>query len=566
MESKPTPEKIRAMKDDRLRQRSGLKTEQNTDQEFFDDIFPTRITDPYIVRRTGVAAEIITRGANFINTTNPKVFREPRADNTTEVERTSKIGRMANHWVDFLIGQIRETTFNGLLLGESYWQIQYNPAYNDNSEHNLPILFSVPDPRIILPSLSESMDGIPEDVIKFCTMSPSQVGQLYPQWNNPQNKKDDGKVDYLAYFDKDWRYFEADGQALTKGVEPNALKFVPFVHIYSGFGKHSPEGNPESRIVGKLRYLRNLLTMECEMTSMIDSIIALFANPVLILKALQEGIKITEEDKKSVALRPGGVVTIPTGWDYEIRQGDVPAPQLFQHLYQIRARLQQELPPIAFGMPSTSRATGRQEDVYQGVFGKQYAPFVHNIEAGLSTVLGMGLRILDTIPKILPITNRVTMWKDGQEVRQTEKIEKKDIDGYYDLNVRLDPDEAIEASRNAMLYKGYWESGLVDKKTVLMEGLKKTNDEADKIINKRIADDYIMTNPVMGEAISRKAVELSGMGDILRQMDMQMAAQGVQGAKKPRPSEAQSVDSDVIKQMLQEQPYGARESPELEGI
>lgn len=553
---------------------AGLRREQIEDQRFYDDKFDTSIKAPYHIIRLGTAARIVDAVTWNINTSNPQAFRKERNSNATEKERTAKVNRLLNHWLMLLVEEIEEAIKNGAQRGESFFQVDYNPNFAPSDSNSLPVLITAPDPMIIYPDPHEH-GGIPREAVKCCRMSANQVKKMYPKWSNPKRRKlnDREGVKYFAWWNDDWRYFEADEEALLKGadgIQENILGKVPISHAYSGFGKKSPQGKPEAKAVGILRNLRGRLVEECEVESRIDSIIGLFANPVIDVWSTDPQKEISVEEARNISYAPGTVNIYPTGTDHKITQGDVPQPQMFQHLYQIKQALGVELPPVAFGLPSTSRATGRQEDIYSEHYRKKFSKLITNDERSLATALGMGLKLLVEGGK-LPITVRATVIEDGKPTRKEETITKDDIDGYYDCTVELKAPNELEQDKKVMLYRILANEGRVAWKTLLTKGLGLTEDQAEDEINEALAERAWLTNPMLLEMVMEEAMEDAGMGRLLakvkeRAARAQVAQQGLTPAPpgQVRPSEARNpMAKDIMRKMLSETPVGIRQSPQM---
>ena len=563
--------------------------EQPKDQEFYDDKFAVAIKAPYHIKRTGSAARIIDIASAAIDTSNPVVFCEPRKKNEKEIARALKRAKLFNHWIQFIISEIEEAKMNLFLRGEAFFQVDYNDNYDKEDESALPVIISAPDPMIIYADPQESR-GLPAKVIKSCNMNVGQVKQLFPTWTNPNKRKlnDVSGVEYLFYIDAGTRYIEADKERLL-GPQPNIFGFVPIVHCYSGFGKRSPEGKPETLVVGRLRKSRGRLEEECEIESRLDSIIGLFANPVLKLRqVLPDNQASAEPEEDSIRFVPGANITEPYGWQIEIHQAQVPGPQMYQHLYSIRSALGLETPNIAMGLPSTSRATGRQEDIYAEQYTKQYRTLRNNLAKATATALSMALRILDTVPGLLPITVRATTLKDGKEIREEETVTKEDIDGYYDCRVEFRAADELVEDRKVMLGRTLVGEGRIDWKSFLIDYCGYSQEKADETINQTIADKVIFSDAMMG-IVAQEALEKAGMERYLKQMQQQAQMQGqmgqgapaggqgmpqgqgqpmiqgqggIQGQQIQRPSEAQNpIARDIIRQILEQTPVGVRNPP-----
>jgi hypothetical protein len=580
----PTPEiqEIRELKEEQYKAFYSTKIkEQKADQEFYDDKFSVAIKKPYHIKRTGSAARIIDIACATIDTSNPVVFCEPRKKNEKEIARALKRAKLLNHWIQFFIPEINEAKMNLFLRGESFFQVDYNDAYDKEDNSCLPVIISAPDPMIIYADPQES-NGLPARVIKSCNMNVGQVKQLFPTWTNPRKRKlnDKSGVEYLAYWDAGTRYIEADKETLL-GPQTNIFNLVPFAHCYSGFGKRSPEGKPETLVVGRLRKIRGRLEEECEIESRLDSIIGLFANPVVRLEpTIPDAGEPPDED--SIRYVPGAVIQGSYGWKVFIEQPAVPGPQMYQHLYQIRSALGLETPNIAMGLPSTSRATGRQEDIYAEQYTKQYRTLRNNLAKATAQTLSMALKILDTVPGLLPITVRATTLKDGKEIREEETVTKNDIDGYYECRVEFRAEDEITEDRLINMGRLLVGEGRIDWRTFLIDYCGYSQEKADEVINQTIADKAIFSEPLMG-IIVQEAMEKAGMEHYLQAMQQQTQMQagqgqstggqgmlqgqpviqgGTQGQQIQRPSEAQNpIARDIIRQVLEQTPVGIRRSP-----
>ena len=569
--TKPTVEKIREYREELVGSKgsegyyTNLRGEQEIDDGYYNDTFPVpNISNPNHIRRPGSAARICDSIVWHINTSNPQAIREPRRNGDVEEKRATKITTLLNHWLKLLIEEIEEAVKNGVRRGEAFFQIEYNENYDPTDSNNLPVYITAPEPMIVYADPHEYR-GVPRQVVKSCRMTVSQVKQMWPDWTNPENRdlNDKDGVDYFAWWDKDWRYAEADGVPLFKGgVQENVLGMVPFVHCASGFGKRSPGGKPEDKYRGLLKPLRGRLLEECEIESRIDSQIDLFTDPfVKLAKSKQDADP--EPSREEVKFGAGQRMVVPYGWDIHIEQGQIPSPQMFQHLYQIKQALGEELPPIAQGLPSTSRATGRQEDIYGEHYRQRFEKLIGNVERALAVALGIGLRYLTVVP--VDVSIRATEIKDGKESYKEEKVTKADIDGYYDCQVKL---QSKDSDRDFMKYRLLAEQQRISWETLLVEGLGWTQDRAQQEITNTLVETVWRNNPQLLEMVLNEALEEAGQTSLLKKMAEQKAKQaqsqqllaGMPPAQ-PRPSEAQNpMAADILRQVLNEGGAQPRES------
>ena len=555
---------------------SDKREAQLEDQEYYDDDFGVSIKQPFHIVRTGTAPRIIDSIVDHIELSNPQVFREPKGKSEAARKSALKVVRFLNFLIRGWADEIAEFTRNNVHRGEAIGQVEFDSsAYNKKKEETgwehitdkLPLKFSAPDPLNVHTFPYDALT--PSKVVKSFRMKKMAVKALAPEWVG----RDAGaaEVEYLAYWSSQSRYIEAGGEALSKDVENNYLGFAPFVHCYSGAGKKSPEGKPETLAVGRLRKIHGRLKEECEIESRIDSIIGLFANPLVIYQAtVPDASPLNEDELKKQVIGPGETITAPYGWKVDIYTPDVASAQLFQHLYQIRQALGMDIPPIMAGVGSGSGTSGRKEDILFEHIQKRYSKLIGNMEEALATLLGMALRILDVTPKALPVSITATIIKDGKSTTEVETIAKEDIAEYYDCTVKLNPEEALEADRKVMLGMKLLNETRISWKHFLVHYMSKTEDEAEDMITDALAEVAVLTDPLMRQIRVMEAIEQAGMGRYLEQLktdarkqELMQGALQEQPQGQARPSEARNpTAAGIMRQSLNETPVGVRKPPQ----
>jgi len=560
----------------RLERRDSNKTyEQETDKDYYEDKFPVTIAAPFHVVRTGTASTIVDNIVNHITVSNAQVKRPPKKTSEGSRESALKVERFLNNYIKMIAIEIKDAIFNAVLEGEGLFQVEFNnEAYKKDDKGNyvykgdaLPVIVRSIDPMIAHCSPYDSLH--PDKVVKMFEMDVGEIWSMFPEWPNPKNRKEGGAVGskYLAYYDKDIKYFEGDGIDLEQ--KKNVLGFNTFVHFYSGYGRRSHDGQPENLAVGRLRRVRGRLIEECEIESRIDSIIGIYANPILqIMKTSSDADDADEEALREIVIGPGATVVTGYGWNQVIYTPDVATAQLFAHLSQVRGALETENPSLLSGVPSTSRATGRQEDIEFGHISKGYAELIYNLEEALSVVLGMVLRVIDNIPQALPISSWGTVNKNGTEVFTEERITKDDIGGFYDCKVSLNVDKDSMDNADFMKNRMMVNEGHISWKRYLMDGKKMTESEAVDEMTETIAERTILTNPTLEAIRAQEAIKQIGAERYLAEIQNQNEEQGQMsqalGGRSPkyRPSEAKNPEAaGIIRQVLGETPNGPRSSP-----
>lgn len=546
--------------------------DQEEAQTYYDDTFTVKIPAPFHIVRTGKAADMVDNMVAHIETCNPQVFREPKNGSEKARDSAQKVARMLNSWAKELTPEIVESVWNAVLYGEAEFMVEFNgEAYKKDGKDykhipgSLPVLVTAPSPLSVFCYPYDAL--LPTRVVRKFKIDGTLANELFPSVPLDSGSKE---VEYISYYDSKERYIEVNKVQVGNTVNP--LGFTPFVHYYAGFGKRSPSGKPESMAVGLLKKYRGTLVEQCEMVSRIDSVISLYANPILqIEKTDPDADEQDGEELKKATIGPGSVVVTGFGWKQTLYTPDVATAQLFAHLSQIESRLNLASPPIMSGVASSSRVSGRQEDVEYEHISKKFQKLVSNLERALEEVFGMCLRILYEMPQALPLTIRGEVVEKGKRVVKEETITKEDIDGYYDCSVKLNPDEAVENDRNFMKYRMLVNEGRISWKRFLMEGCGMTEWEADDTIAEALAEQAVRDDPMMRAARTNEALKMQGMERFIQETEQsQMLQQKFsdelanyqpqQG--RVRPSEAQNPAAiDTLRQILSSQQSTIRRSP-----
>ena len=352
------------------------------------------------------------------------------------------------------------------------------------------------------------------------------------------------------------RYFEADGEPVLtgklvqNGVQMNVLKFNPFVHSFSGFGKGSPEGKPESQAVGRLRFIRSILQEECALSSDIMSLIHRHAyghrdfKRGLNSNVADNALDNYNESPHEYNLLPETVEPVP--------QTDMLAslPALFNQLSSVRARLDREAPSFMQGAPIGS--SGRHADLTESRVSQQWDSVVDREQLAFSVALGQCLRIIDEQPGMLPVTVWATSAEDGQKIRKENKVTKDDIKGNYDCEIEMKASDAIQKDRDANMYKQAWAERLVTGETALIKGYGYTLSEAVEELDNVGVENITRLNPQWNESMSMIFAEMSGIPT---------APWEQQGGKSPRPSEIKTQQGRMEADIAHQQ-GGVRQSPQ----
>ncbi len=547
--------------------------QQGEDDKYYWDTFAVPyIKLPYQTRRMGAGFRLVDVPANDILTSDPKVYVEAVSNTNKAKENAIKRGILLNHWSRQLLKQnpqpYKEVIKNQLARGEGWIHPVNNSDYDGT---NMPIHFATPDPLTIFASPDER-DGIPDYAIVSYNRYYGAVQNRYEHWTNPKNAGNKGNppsVTWLEYWDKDIRYFEADNEAVLvgedgqpfngDGIQPNILGFVPFVHCYSGYGKASPDGKPETLAVSRIRLVRDLILAQTEMFSDISSELKLFSHRRLTFTPTDPNAarpKDFEWDDNYASVN-----WTPWGFTRQEDKGEQPSAETYAFLAGVQALIDRNLPPVLQGIGSGS--SGRQEDILGNYGAMQYKNLLDNATKAFATAFGMGLKIMKMSElDLLPVSVRGVVTEDGVKIRQEETITADNIDD-FECEVELRASNPMEDERIAMLGDREQAQGVIDWRTNLMEFHGKSLDEAEEIITRTLAEKAVMNNPVWLQAISNRAMQKTGMteeiqaaqaqGQTEQQMKQQTNIPGIGGrfGGPPRVGNIQSSQAlDLLDQAL----------------
>lgn len=538
-----------------------VRHEQEIDQQYIGDTFPVpEIHDPHQIYRSGIGDRIVNAPAEHIITSNPQVFFHPRKDTKTSSESVLRLSRMVNEqWLPLLQKQnpniFKEFIKDLLGRGEAFVKVIHNNDWDKNKE-GLPVNFVVPDAMVVYASPEESMEGIPEKVILWYSIS--QYQELIPKYpflaNMSPGGEKDNMVNWLEYYDATSRYVELADQALTKsgekdfGVQKNIYGFTPFVRKYSGFGRRSPDGELASLIVSDMRRSRDLVREECATRSNIASIEYLFAHkPHTFIGPGLNADKIRESTSYGAYDINAFDVDDPSKLKIE-KLDIVPSPETYRHLETITAELNQRHPFIMAGFPWGT--SGRQQDITQVSAMRRYDSVVESLEHAFATALRMAFKIC-LLPKFKP---------DG--------VSEKDLQTEFDIEVKLKAKDPIEEDRKITLGDRLWGGGKgsISVQTFHTKYQGMTQDESNREIARMLADQITIYNPDVAAVMGMVAAEESGMQDWLEKArERRQMMEGQPGMRQELPKTSmERIRGETETPMGREEasPRGARQPPE----
>ncbi len=273
------------------------------DEEFYELEFANRLGIPKQYRGEAVvlttARDMVDAFVDHIDLANARVFVNKKgitqkADDVAENERRFYLGLLHETNIGSSISPWRvggkHYANHGLSVMKTIWEADNwldKPAKleDESDEHyaeriekwaeghpvSLPILIQAINPHNVMldPAYSGRLY-----TIEYHQRAVFDMEKMYPRWKNTKKRSINENVDYISYWDNEFRCDLIDGQAILKGgVVKHNYGFTPYTPIESGLGNLGIDALPEQRYVGINRYAQDLLVSESRNYSVADVIL-----------------------------------------------------------------------------------------------------------------------------------------------------------------------------------------------------------------------------------------------------------------------------------------------------
>ena len=304
---------------------SGVFYQFDEDQRFYELDFlpdlclPTDFPDIGICLPT--ARDMIDANVDHIDVTNARIRVNPKSTTNIDVEgaelkRKFHLGIIYRTNVESSISPWRvgakHYALHGLTYLKTVWDADLWPdkpvqkaesddeyankirKWRGESEPLLPINISAVHPRNVMP---DPHHIIPEFFIESHKKACFGVMNRYPHWKNPKNKDIDDDVDWVEWWDGEYKCFLIDDEPVLRiksGLVKHKYGFIPYVPIESGLGNLSIDGDFSMRYVGGIRYMKDILIAESRAYSIADYILKSGAWPFYTITGGEEAKALTK--------------------------------------------------------------------------------------------------------------------------------------------------------------------------------------------------------------------------------------------------------------------------------
>ena len=560
----------RGVKGSRMAIYNNLRFDQKKAQDFYNQNFDFKIYMTFEKLKLPTARQMQDTFVSHLPLSNPVVEVVPFKDKPPYNERSLTLQ-------DFYYGLLRQNmrqTDNFILnsakdigiRGEAFLKILWDvnvlggmpkkekgesgEAYKDRVGiyylEKMPIKISSPDPMFCYPS-KDHIDCTPTDMLEVYTVLAGQVRRVFPKWKSTLG--DHQLVDIYEWWTDKARCFLAgpNKTPLTNDIEENPYGFVPYVHVYSGWGVPDQNNSPESKAVSILKGAYDLLIQQCRWFGYLDKAVAWTSMPQIQAKGkkddYEEGKGLTpypgdvhyEEETKGVKIT-WAADRIPTG--------------ILEALGISDALLGREQPSVLKGEAPRGIEAGYPMALMIGEARLKFGVPLMNLE----TLLARGLEKVRFLVRDVA-EEEVPIWGDSKVVT----IGPEDCDGIYRVNLTFDATTPEMRADRALAYQRLRQGGSISHYTELKEGhnIKDPDKELD-----RIHAESILAHPAIQRMIAVRAVR-EKEGDEAANLVEQLMTEGEAGAERKEVSRGggmaeRQLPEDVLTQVISRQERGSK--------
>jgi hypothetical protein len=258
------------------------------------------------------------------------------------------------------------------------------------THESLPIVIQALNPHNVFPD-PQYNGGL--YVIEKQTKLAIDISGKWLKWTNPKGKKPFETVEWVSYWDKNYRCDLADGEPVLRGgVAKHTYGFTPYVFIDSGLGNVSIEGKTEMRHVGILRYISDLLVSQSRTYSINDTVLKKTAWPWGYITG-ENASQVTSLNQSFGTYNP-----LPEGVELKQMTPQVPPRALVEHLGIINDFIDISAAPRTLeGAGESGVRSGADRNILRSEGGLRYQPSSESFARGTERVLVNCARIFKNV-------------------------------------------------------------------------------------------------------------------------------------------------------------------------
>lgn len=557
-------------KGSRIGQFNTLRLDQKKAQNFYDMNFDFKIYTTFEKIKLPTARQMQDTFVSHLPLSNPVVEVIPFKDKAPYVDRAVKLQEFSHSLLrqnmrqtdNFILNGAKDLGIRGEAFLKTLWDVnviegmegkrkgESEESYRDRVGafylEKMPIKMTCPDPMSCYPS-RDHIDCTPADMLEVYTVLVSQVKRVFPDWKTALSNHQPVKI-YEWWTDKSRCFLAGETKvALTDGIEENPYGFMPYVHVYSGWGVRDEDNSPESKAVSILRGAYDLLIQQCRWFGYLDKAVAWTSMPQISAK----GVKADYEEGRGLTPKPGDVNYDEerTGVKLTWAAPNLPA-GILEALGLSDALLGRAQPAVLRGEAPRGVEAGYPMALMIGEARLQFGIPLMNLE----TLVARGLEKVRFLIRDVA-KDEVPVWGDSKVIT----VGKEDCDGHYRVNLTFDATTPEMRADRAFAGQRLRQGGSISHYTELKDyhNIKNPDEELD-----RIAAESILEHPAIQREIAVEAVR-EKKGDEVALAVKQAMEEGEAGAARKEVSRGggvgeRPVPEDVLSQVISRQQRGAK--------
>jgi hypothetical protein len=523
---------------------AGMHARMKRADRLFDQYFDGLVDVPYEVRifKSSTASNIVEGFRNQIRTNEPTVDFRPYG--TSVMARKHAVlmqkwgyGQLRKERNMAILDPNLQLGFDMLLRGAGCKKIVVDidsimpPAPKKNSKgyedwefaalDKWPFVVKTIDPLLVFPSTS-TRKPLP-DIIERQIRTAEDVSRDYPQWQNPDKKRNPSrKVEWLEYWSDDKYVTIADGNVVFE--KENPYGFVPYIFDYSGLGKMHEDGDPMHMAVGILTHIAGELEEEVRLKTAISVQTQMHVFPPIL----------TIEDPKKVAAEfgvgPGKVIRHPPG--HEPKYMEYPAPN--ENMYRFLEVIHSNIARVNSAALSGGRESGVRFGVLQAQMIGQALTTIFPILTTLDSMATATLNMMLKEAKALEFDMAV---EGTQEKVDGNSLVKHDDFTHANFDVTFEAVDPAENDRALLVGMSLRRNGDLSRRALWKKYAKHVVEDPDEeeinLMEEKVLDELIASGQ-LGMAVISEDVQAQMQEQITEGIDQAQQLIGAGGTQNRR--------------------------------
>ena len=255
----------------------------------------------------------------------------------------------------------------------------------------------------------------------------------FKKWSNPMDRQPEDKVDWVEWWDGEWRCLLIDNEPIFKvkgGLVKHKYGFLPYVPIESGLGNLSIDGDFLMRYVGGIRYMKDILIAESRAYSIAEYILKSGAWPYTTITGGEEARALEE-----LPFKYGEFKYLGPDTKIEKHSPDVP-PDALRTWLGITADYisSHAAPPSSRGMGESGVRSGADRRLIMSEASLRFAHSIPAFRHGTARVLTNCIKLFKNV-----IPGNVRMWSQVPGDEWDVVIKKDKLEEPFNCEVEFAP-------------------------------------------------------------------------------------------------------------------------------